>query len=345
MTPPIARATVTATAFASPLPLLSSPRSHIACTSPLRVTPPRRPAQRLVQCAQATSTQSAVSAASNGAVPDSADSDPPTHLSAAIRARTVTHICKSATLCTASTRHDGVPFGSHVDYVQDDHGHPVFLLAGAANHTRNLTEEPRCSIFCQPAAAAGQDGCRATLVGHVTQLPSEEEEELRELYIETHAHAVDALKVPDFQFYRMRVDDVLFVAGYGVTSKWVDAQHFANAAPDPLAFDAPAIVTKLNETKEPDLLRLCRVILDVDNVVRCSMTALDRLGFDLRTRDDRGNTREYRVAFRQPVQNRFDVQSTLVKAFQETWERENGFDNMWQGDDGIPSVVFCAGSL
>lgn len=262
-------------------------------------------------------------------------------LSVGVRARTVVHICKSATLCTASIRHSGVPFGSHVDFVQDASGRPVFMLALNATHTKNLSEEPRCSLYCQPASTAGQDGCRTTLVGSVRELTGDDREELEELFIETHKHANEALQFPDaFRFFRMDVDDVLYIAGYGVISQWVAAKEFAEAQPDPLAFDAPGIVARLNETKEADLRRLSRVFLGVEDVARCKMTTLDRLGFDLRVRDEKGKTKEYRVAFREDVTNRFDAQSALVKAFQEAWERENGFDETWEGEDTRATVVY-----
>lgn len=262
-------------------------------------------------------------------------------LSVGVRARTVVHICNSATLCTASIRHAGIPFGSHVDFVQDAAGRPVLMLALNATHTKNLAQEPRCSLFCQPAATAGQDGCRTTLVGSVCKLEGEDREELEELFIETHKHAREALQFPDaFQFFRMNVDDVLFIAGYGIISQWVSAGEFANADPDPLAFDAPGIVARLNETKEAELRRLCRVFLGVDDVVRCKMTSLDRLGFDLRVRDNQAKTKEYRVAFREDVVNKFDAQSALVKAFQEAWERENGYGDTWEGEDARATVVY-----
>lgn len=263
-------------------------------------------------------------------------------LSAGERARTVVHVCASGTLCTSSAKHAGVPFGSHVDYVLDAEGRPVFLLANNATHTKNLGLETRCSLYCQPPSTFGQDGCRATLVGGIAPLP-EEEGEMRDLYVERHAHAADALKYPDsFHFYRMDVLDVFYVGGYGVVSQWVDAAEFSEGEPDPLAFDAPEIVASINEGKEEDLKRLCKVFLELEGVTSCTMTSLDRLGFDLRVRDKDSVISEYRVAFREVVQNRFDVQSALVKAFQEAWERENGYDETWVGEDARPTVLYYA---
>lgn len=264
-------------------------------------------------------------------------------LGAGVRARTVVHVCKSGTLCTASVKHAGVPFGSFVDYVLDADGRPVFLLAKNATHSKNLAEESRCSLYCQPTSRSGQHGSRATLVGRIRSLPEEALEDVRDAFVEVHPHAADALAYPElFAFWRLEVEDVFFVGGYGVKSQWVDAAEFVSGEPDPLCFDAPEIVSGVNKNRVEDLKRLCKVFLDVKDPSSCTMTSLDRLGFDLRVRDGTGEIREYRVAFRETVGNRFDAQSALVKAFQEAWERENGFNEMWSGEDARPTVLYYA---
>ena len=290
------------------------------------------------------STQTTVTPVAAAGSDESIPEKPLEHrLSTGVRARTLFHTCSSGTLCTMSAKHPGVPFGSHVDYILDEDGRPVVLLAHNATHTKNLNEESRCSLYCQPPTTAGQEGCRSTLVGKISKLPADELEELKESYIDIHAHAADALQYSDlFDFYRMEVEDVFFVGGYGVVSQWVDVSQFAQAEPDPLAFDAPDIIRSINSDKGDDLIRLCKIFLGVDDVQKCTMTSLDRLGFDLRIRENSGEIREYRVAFREVVSNRFDVQSALVKAFQEAWERENGYDETWAGEDTRPIVLTYA---
>ena len=56
------------------------------------------------------------------------------------KARTVTSVCTSGTLCTVSS-HEGIegsPFGSFVDYVLDDEGNPVLLMNEMSMHTINI---------------------------------------------------------------------------------------------------------------------------------------------------------------------------------------------------------------
>lgn len=265
--------------------------------------------------------------------------DTPYRLSLGEQARTVVHVCQSGTLCTASATHSGVPFGSHADYVLCDDGQPAFLLANGAQHTGNLARVAQCSLYAQPPATAGQDGCRATLVGVMKKMEKEEEDEIRERYIETHSHAAYALQYPDlFAFYKMHIDDVFFVGGFGVVATWVGAKSFLDALPDPLCFDAPGIVREINKTRGDDLIRMSRIFLGIEAAQSCTLSALDSLGFDLRVRDSNGDFQEYRVAFRENVANRFDVQSALVKSFQEAWEREMGYADTWA--DERPTIMY-----
>lgn len=265
-------------------------------------------------------------------------------LSLGERARTLVHVCRTGTLCTASSKHEGHPFGSHVDYILDAKGQPVFLLANNAAHSKNLRFSTRCSLFCQPQGSSGQEGGRVTLVGEIEALDDTDREEIQEDYVDIHPVAVDALAYPDkFSFYRMRVEDIYFVGGYGVTATWVPPNEFAEAQPDPLAFDAPSIVSQTNEKRQDDLVRVSRTFLGLDGSPNVRMMSLDRLGFDIRVRTESGSIREYRIAFREKVGNRFDVQSALTKTLQEAWERENGFADSWGDLDERPVVMYYAG--
>jgi hypothetical protein len=62
-----------------------------------------------------------------------------------------------AHLCTVMSkmhhRREGYPFGSLVDFAPDRMGHPIFLFSPLAIHTRNLLNEPRCSLVVQVTLA------------------------------------------------------------------------------------------------------------------------------------------------------------------------------------------------
>ena len=83
------------------------------------------------------------------------------------RAKTVTSVCTSGTLCTVSSHEgiEGAPFGSFVDYVLDDHGNPVLLMNEMSMHTINI----------QQNALSGNKG-GSSLVTLFTQLASDTSE-------------------------------------------------------------------------------------------------------------------------------------------------------------------------
>lgn len=236
--------------------------------------------------------------------------------------------------------HDDTPFGSHVDYILDDFGRPIVLLAQNAAHMRNLRKSQKCSLFCQPVASSGQSGCRATLVGFMVKLPSDQVSEVMEAYIDAHPHAAIALKYPEFSFYRMEVRDIYFVGGYGVAATWVDPKEYTCSEPDPLAFQSQELLKLMNTDHMEDVVRFCRVFLELRSIEKCEIVMIDRLGFDIRVQLSEVDIREYRIGFREHVVTKLDAQSALVQAMQEAWELENGYEQLWSEEAPRPTVLY-----
>ena len=65
------------------------------------------------------------------------------------RARTLAGVIGTGTLCTLR---DGHPYGSFVTYGLDG-GSPVFLVSVLAEHTKNLSTDPRCSLLVSEPTA------------------------------------------------------------------------------------------------------------------------------------------------------------------------------------------------
>ncbi|CAM9641205.1 unnamed protein product, partial [Phaeothamnion confervicola] len=141
-----------------------------------------------------------------------ADADRAIILSTTERARTVTHIATSGTFCTFAAGQDpelaGTPFGSHVDYVLDAQGWPIFLLAEASLHTQNIRADPRASLLCQmpradptqPAAALS----RVTLVGEVVDVTDDDELiQLKASFSLVHKYADELTQSPKFKFHKL----------------------------------------------------------------------------------------------------------------------------------------------
>lgn len=130
-------------------------------------------------------------------------------------------------LATMSKRMPGYPFASVMPYVCDKQGQPVFLLSRLAVHTKNLLENPKASLLIfEPEAESDPLGAaRMNLMGEVQELPVEAIAETRALYIAKHPDSEQWLDFGDFGLYRMRIDDVYYIGGFGEMG-WVSKNDY-----------------------------------------------------------------------------------------------------------------------
>lgn len=295
------------------------------------------------------------------------------------KARTVTSVCTSGTLCTVSY-HEGIqgaPFGSFVDYVLDDQGSPVLLMNDMSMHTINLLSAQSengennalVTLFCQLGGSSGsgrnskagtQDVSRCSLTGTLQKIPpsAPDMEALRMRYSLTHAYADQVMDSPKFSFYRLVPSKIYFVGGFGVLAKWVEPDDYQLAAPDILAKEASDIVSRINREHTEDLQLTAEHLLGVATTIEeVKLTNVDRLGMDIRVTSQMGSRRnklvtdEFRIGFRIPVISTEDAKSEILKVFQEAWEKGNGFT--WDDDDeasdapgsDVPILKIAADSL
>ena len=262
------------------------------------------------------------------------------------KARTVTAVCTSGTLCTLSGSEgiEGAPFGSYVDYVLDDDGLPVLLMNEMSMHTMNIRNNANglVTLFTQ-SSGLGQDVSRCSLTGVIEKIdPNDPDmDAIRMRYSITHAYADQVMDSPKFAFYRLVPSKIYFVGGFGVLAKWVEPEEYKEAAPDILAKEADLIVARINRDHSDDLLLTASHLLNVDSEIeRIRVTNVDRLGMDIRVTSQKGArknkliTDEFRVGFRIPVISVEDAKSEVLKVFQEAWEKGNGYT--WDSDEELP---------
>ena len=271
------------------------------------------------------------------------------------KARTVTSVCTSGTLCTSSSHEgiEGAPFGSYVDYVLDDDGNPVLLMNEMSMHTINIRDNainnPNGSgsglvtLFTQ-LAGTGQDVSRCSLTGTIVQIDAKTAPDIgtiRMRYSIAHAYADQVMDSPKFHFYRLLPAKIYFVGGFGVLAKWVDPLDYQHSTPDILAQEAADICARINRDHMEDLRLTTRHLLQVEAAIeKVRLTSVDRLGMDLRVTSQKGARRnklitdEFRVGFRIPVISVEDAKSEILKVFQEAWEKGNGY--VWETDDDLP---------
>ena len=117
---------------------------------------------------------------------------------------------------------------------------PVFLLQ--TEYGRGVP-----GLLFNTAIAAGLN-----LIGGVKVAPAAE---VRDLYLSCYESARYWQDFTDFAYYRLEVEGVYFIGGFGVMG-WVPAAEYATAAPDPLATVAPEIIQHMNADHSDALRRI-----------------------------------------------------------------------------------------
>jgi putative heme iron utilization protein len=229
--------------------------------------------------------------------------------SLAERARTLISLGRIGSLSTHSRKFPGFPFGSLMPYAADQFGRPVFFISSMAMHTQNLGQDPRASLLiAQPEAGADPLGAaRMTVVGSAAEVPAAE---VRDLYLSRYENAKFWQDYSDFAYYRLVVEGVYFIGGFGVMG-WISADEYSAAQPDPLAESAAGIIQHMNSDHAEALRLIARHYVGED-ADEAAMTAVDRLGFHLRLKSgDRVYGR--RVTFPRAVTNSGDARAVLIE--------------------------------
>jgi len=238
------------------------------------------------------------------------DPDVPTP-SHAERARTLVAQLGTGTLCTMAREPAGYPYGSFVTFGLD-HGAPVFLISALAEHTKNLHGDPRCSLLiAEPGDGDPLARGRVTLIGSAARLARGEDESAREAFLALHPDAAYYLDFKDFSFWRMPVDTVRYIGGYGRMS-WVERSAWMAAEPDPLVRCAAGILEHMNEDHAETMVLYCRTFSRATDTSAARMTCVDRYGFEMSATTDKG-PRPIRLGFSQPVSTAEAVRAELVE--------------------------------
>lgn len=203
--------------------------------------------------------------------------------SPAERARTLVASQVDGTLSTLALDPAGYPFGSIVTFALDDRGAPLVLMSTMAEHTRNLHVDDRASLL----VTEGGDGAgrlaaaRATLVGRVSPVADDEQDDATERYLAVHPGAFWA-RFPDFAVHRLEVEAIRYVRGFGEMG-WVPAEEYATAEADPVAPAEAGIVDHVNADHADALATIVAAFLPLDGeVTAVTMTSCDRYGFEVR---------------------------------------------------------------
>ena len=139
------------------------------------------------------------------------------------------------------------PYVSLVLVALDHDASPLLLLSDLADHTKNLHRDPRAALLFDGTGGWRDPlaGPRASLLG---QIQACDDERLKARFLARHPNAAVYAGFTDFHLYRMAVERVHLVAGFGEIH-WLDAGAvlFDTADTGALAVAEPDIVAHMNE--------------------------------------------------------------------------------------------------
>lgn len=229
------------------------------------------------------------------------------------KARTLTYMGGPSTLSTMSRKHPGYPFGSLMPYGLTEAGEPTFLISSMAMHTRNVLKDPHATLLITQATDSPNPlgAGRISLMGQVHLV--EGENAIREVatnYLKRNPSAQNWMHFGDFKFFQLELIDVYFVGGFGVMG-WIDPVEFKAAKPDPLADFADGIITHMNQDHRDSMIEMAKHYSGL-SAVDAEMTAVDRLGFNLRVQTEEG-MKGSRIAYPRPIESSDDIRSVFVE--------------------------------
>lgn len=147
----------------------------------------------------------------------------------ALAARDLVNAARRGVLSTVMPD-EGYPYGSLVEILPLPDGDLVLFLSQLAEHRRFLVANPRASVVIAPhihdPRAMAQP--RVTLVGRAEA--SEDRAAFAEAYVRLHPGAASYINFPDFGFYRLRVERVRYIAGFGQMG-WISSEAYRAATP------------------------------------------------------------------------------------------------------------------
>ncbi|KAL6012304.1 hypothetical protein ACLOJK_002784 [Asimina triloba] len=229
--------------------------------------------------------------------------------------RTIMELSSVGTLSVLTD--DGWPLGIGVQFVVDEQGGPVLCLNSSV---QQLSTDQRSSLHVQLEQCASRTP-QCTLQGSLIK-PEDRliMKKLHSLWAKKYREEVD-----EDHIYVVSVDRVLHMENFREDGIWVSPSEYLNASPDPLRHCAEKIVNEMNEKHKEDVVRLCNIYVDSEfQVTEAKMIWVDRLGFDVHVRSQKG-VYEVRIPFQREVADEKVVKSSFNCMSQLAWEVEKSY--------------------
>jgi len=221
-------------------------------------------------------------------------------------------------LSTIAAQPAGYPYGSVASYGLDERGNPLLFVSTMAEHTQNALRDPRASLLVAEPVPEGADPLasgRVTLLGEMRAVDPADRDLARDRYLDANPAAAYYIEFGDFDFYRLTVESIRYVGGYGRMS-WVEPEQYALAEPDPLVGAAPGIIEHMNDDHADAQVLFCRHFARRPDTTSASMSAVDRYGFEMIAVSDAGRA-AVRLAFPTECLTATAVREAMVAMVQE----------------------------
>jgi putative heme iron utilization protein len=193
-----------------------------------------------------------------------------------------------------------------------DGPNPVFFISELAEHTKNLRGDTRGSLLvAEPGEGDPLARGRVTLLGHCRKLDAgSERDTAKQAYLATHPNAHYYVDYKDFAFWRLDVEAVRYIGGYGRMS-WVELEDWRTSEPDPIAPFASGILDHMNADHGDAMVSYCRALTKAADTTAATMTSVDRYGFEMSAQTGRG-PRPIRLAFSKEIATPEDARREMV---------------------------------
>ncbi|KAI0504833.1 hypothetical protein KFK09_015786 [Dendrobium nobile] len=218
-------------------------------------------------------------------------------------------------LSTFSKEHEGYPSGSMVDFACDHDGSPVLAVSHLAVHSKNLLENPKCSLLVAKDPEDRTD-IVITLFGDAVLVSEDDKEAVRAAYLRRHPNAF-WVDFGDFCFIQIRPKFVHFVSGVATAllgSGGFNAEEFRAAKVDPISQFSVPISSHMNKDHSEDT----KAIVEHSTSIKVDFAYIldvDSLGFNVKA-GYQGGTYKLRIPFPRRAQDRKDVKTLIIEMLQ-----------------------------
>ena len=158
-----------------------------------------------------------------------------------------------------------------------DHGNPIFLISELAEHTKNLERDPRASLLVAEGGAADPlANGRVTILGLCTRVEVDSGS-ARAAFFTAHPNSSYYADFRDFAFWKLQVNHVRYIGGYGRMS-WISEADWRAAEPDPLGQSAAGMIAHMNADHADAMVLCCKAFSRATEITAARMTGVDSTG-------------------------------------------------------------------